>query len=36
MRLSPSGYRSLNENDRVSFEEEAGDRGPQAVSVQTV
>lgn len=34
--IDKGGYRSLNENDRVSFEEEAGDRGPQAVSVQTV
>ncbi|NGX07952.1 cold-shock protein [Mycobacteroides franklinii] len=34
--LGSGGFRTLNENDRVSFEEEAGDRGPQAVSVQTV
>lgn len=34
--LANSGFRSLNENDRVSFEEETSDRGPQAVGVQTV
>ena len=34
--LANGGFRSLNENDRVSFEEQAGDRGPQAVGVQTV
>ncbi|ALR11742.1 cold-shock protein [Mycobacteroides saopaulense] len=34
--LGSGGFRSLNENDRVSFDEQAGDRGPQAVSVQTV
>ncbi|MDF0530430.1 cold-shock protein [Tsukamurella sp. 8F] len=34
--IAGNGFRSLNENDRVSFEEEAGARGPQAVSVQTV
>ncbi|GAA4394765.1 cold-shock protein [Tsukamurella soli] len=30
------GFRTLNENDRVSFEEQAGDRGPQAVSVKVI
>ncbi|MFT4042326.1 MAG: cold-shock protein [Gordonia sp. (in: high G+C Gram-positive bacteria)] len=34
--VSNGGFRSLNENDRVSFTEEAGDRGPQAVAVQTI
>ncbi|AUN38687.1 cold-shock protein [Tsukamurella tyrosinosolvens] len=34
--VANGGFRSLDENDRVSFEEQAGDRGPQAVSVQTI
>ena len=34
--LDNGGYRSLDENARVEFEEQAGDRGPQAVSVKTV
>ncbi|TWS20709.1 cold-shock protein [Tsukamurella asaccharolytica] len=34
--VSNGGFRSLNENDRVSFDEQAGDRGPQAVAVQTL
>ncbi len=34
--VGSGGFRTLNENDRVSFEEQAGDRGPQAVSVQVI
>ncbi|KXP01235.1 cold-shock protein [Tsukamurella tyrosinosolvens] len=34
--VANGGFRSLDENDRVSFEEQAGDRGPQAVSVQAI
>lgn len=34
--LGNGGFCSLDENDRVAFEEEAGDRGPQAVAVQKV
>jgi CspA family cold shock protein len=28
------GYRSLPEGARVSYEEEAGDKGPKAINVQ--
>jgi cold shock protein len=28
------GYRSLAEGARVSYEEEAGDKGPKAINVQ--
>ena len=31
-----SGYKSLEENDRVEFAVEQGDRGPQAVKVTKV
>lgn len=31
-----NGFRSLEENARVSYEEQASDRGPQAVSVNLI
>jgi len=31
-----SGFRTLYEGQRVRFEVETGDKGPQAVSVETV
>lgn len=34
--VSNGGFRNLEENARVEFEAEQGDRGPQAVSVQTI
>jgi CspA family cold shock protein len=32
--ISGSGYRSLNDNDRVEFEVTQGQKGPQATQVQ--
>jgi CspA family cold shock protein len=34
--VSNGGFRTLEENNRVSFDSEAGDRGPQAVAVQVL
>ena len=34
--IQGSGYRSLNENDRVTFETEQGQKGPQAVGVSAI
>lgn len=34
--IQADGYRSLEEGQRVEFEIEQGDRGPQAISVRTV
>ncbi|GAA1461640.1 MULTISPECIES: cold-shock protein [Williamsia] len=34
--IQGGGFRSLNENDRVSFETEQGNKGPQAVGVTAV
>ena len=34
--IAGGGYRSLAEGAKVSFEAEAGDRGPKAVNVQLV
>ena len=31
--INGEGYRSLNEGARVSFDSEAGDKGPKAVNV---
>ena len=31
-----NGFRTLEENARVSYEEQASDRGPQAGSVQVI
>jgi CspA family cold shock protein len=30
------GFRSVNEGDKVTYEEEASDKGPRAVNVQTI
>jgi cold shock protein len=30
------GYRSLTEGSKVSYEAEAGDKGPKAVSIQPI
>jgi CspA family cold shock protein len=32
--IATSGYRSLNENDRVTFEITQGAKGPQAANIQ--
>jgi CspA family cold shock protein len=32
--INSQGFRSLSEGARVSFEAEAGDKGPKAVNVQ--
>jgi cold shock protein len=34
--IAGQGYRSLTEGKRVSFDAEAGDKGPKAVNVQTI
>jgi len=34
--ISADGYRSLAEGAKVSYEEEAGPKGPKAVNVQKV
>lgn len=34
--IQGGGFRSLNENDRVTFETEQGNKGPQAVGVTAV
>jgi len=34
--IQSDGYRSLPEGARVSYEAEAGDKGPKAVNVQTI
>ena len=34
--IQSSGYRSLEEGQRVEFEVKAGDKGPQAVQVRVV
>lgn len=34
--ITGSGYKSLAEGSKVSYEEEAGDKGPKAVNVQKV
>lgn len=34
--ISASGYRSLDENQRVEFEVAQGDRGPQADQVRSL
>jgi CspA family cold shock protein len=31
--INATGFKSLNEGDRVTFEVEAGDKGPRAVNV---
>ena len=32
--IAGGGYRSLQEGDKVSYDAEAGDKGPKAVNVQ--
>jgi len=32
--ITGSGFKTLAEGDQVSYEEEAGDKGPKAVNVQ--
>jgi cold shock protein len=34
--IAGDGYRSLPEGAKVSYEEESGDKGPKAVSVQKI
>ncbi|KUM40230.1 MULTISPECIES: transcription antiterminator/RNA stability regulator CspE [Micrococcaceae] len=34
--INSSGYRSLEENQKVSFDVEQGPKGPQAVNIQAV
>jgi cold shock protein len=34
--IAGDGFRSVNEGDKVTYEEEASDKGPRAVNVQTV
>jgi CspA family cold shock protein len=34
--INGEGFRSLDEGAKVSYEAEAGDKGPRAVNVQTV
>jgi CspA family cold shock protein len=34
--VSNGGFRNLEENTRVTYEAEQGDRGPQAVAVQPI
>ena len=34
--IEGQGYRSLSEGAKVSYEEEAGDKGPKAINVQAI
>ncbi|MBC9944089.1 cold-shock protein [Leucobacter sp. cx-328] len=34
--INSSGYRSLEENQKVSFEAEQGPKGPQAANIQVI
>ena len=34
--IQSSGYRSLDENQRVEFDEEQGQKGPQATNVRVI
>jgi CspA family cold shock protein len=34
--IAGDGFRSVNEGDKVTYEEEASDKGPRAINVQTV
>ncbi|MEI6446715.1 MAG: cold-shock protein [Actinomycetes bacterium] len=34
--ISGQGYRSLSEGAKVSYEEEAGDKGPKAINVALI
>ena len=34
--IAGNGFKSLQENAKVSYEEEAGDKGPKAVNVQRI
>jgi cold shock protein len=35
-QIQGSGYKSLEENQKVEFEVEQGQKGPQAVNVRTI
>jgi CspA family cold shock protein len=35
-QIAGSGYRNLEENQRVEFDVEAGQKGPQAVNVRAI
>ena len=35
-QISGSGYRNLEENQRVEFDVEAGQKGPQAANVRVI
>jgi CspA family cold shock protein len=34
--ISVDGFKSLPENSKVEYDEEAGDKGPKAVNVRTI
>ena len=34
--IDGQGFKSLQENSKASYEEEAGDKGPKAVNVQKI
>ena len=34
--IAGEGFRSVNEGDKVTYDEEASEKGPRAVNVQTV
>ena len=34
--IAGEGFRSVNEGDKVTFDEEESDKGPRAINVQTV
>ncbi len=34
--IDGQGFKSLQENSKVSYDEEAGDKGPKAVNVQKI
>ena len=34
--VNGSGFKTLQENSKVSYDEEAGDKGPKAVNVQAI
>ncbi len=34
--IAGDGFKSLPENSKVEYDEEAGDKGPKAVNVRTI